>query len=386
MSDWDVSKIVLNKAGGNDTVVGTAEMVVDEDDSHCVLAHPLKLGYVHLVVVSKKNTDGGKELCDDSASIIRDLQDKAFEMVRTYSQPIKSKQLLSKKKGLSKTPSNRWTGIDEIRDFSKTYSTAKLIPFSMGFLGFDPEAHYLQLHIVSKDFTYIKSRTMWNMYTTSWGLLTAPTILEMITSGFGVTLPDYPTLVQKCKNSPYTCYVTSEEYESLSDVKQASLVAQLGTTISASVKEQKRPLPQSESIKKPKPDDDEAPAEQAIVKPPKPSMKVKPCKESITSAFLKWSEYYFRLLKANVPPEDEDLAFALQQMKDLRNHTALTQIDQSGMHYLQKQAREKVYGKVIETDSKGNQKRNMEWDGTEFTVKSGETEIDIGRDEERVPY
>ena len=380
MSDWDVTNVVINAHGGNDQVKVTSEMVVDEDEYCCVVAHPLKLGYLHFVIVPKEKPHSDSE--DATATTAGKLQETAFETIKLYSQQLKAKQFLSKKKGLLKNESNRWTGIDEIRSFSKTYSTAKLVPFSIGFLGFEPEINEMQLHVISKDFNYIKSRALWNLYTTSWGLISVSNFQEMITSGFGVALTDYSSLIERCKTSPYTCYVTGMEFESLSQVREQSLLAQLGTNITVKEKVSKSKLSEPDVVKKPKLE--EPSPEPSVVKPPKPSSKVKACKESITSAFLKWSEYYFRLKKVNVQPGDEDLALAVQQMKDLSNHSALSQIDRAGMAYLQKQAREKVFGKIVEVDAAGKQKRKMEWDGTEFVVNAGETELQV--DEERVPF
>eukprot|EP01063_Lacrimia_lanifica_P033493 TRINITY_DN5968_c0_g1_i1.p1 TRINITY_DN5968_c0_g1~~TRINITY_DN5968_c0_g1_i1.p1 ORF type:complete len:419 (+),score=183.65 TRINITY_DN5968_c0_g1_i1:132-1388(+) len=381
-----------------------------------VCMHPVKIGFMHFVIVPKGRAKDAVLTAGD-AGLVRTLQRAALDVIAKYKAPAACRKFLFKQKGKFQadprvSTSRRWAGPAEIEAYAALYGATDT-PFALGFEAYTPVIGDLHLHVISKDFAYIDDEDDWNMYTQDWGLMPPASLLEVLEGGAALDFPTSKDMNDLCEGHALTCFHTGKTFEAVDDVRRHSIAALLGKGASSkaapahaaagaaaapparksSAQEQEREAPKTDdghvlvtSVELAQAQDAQALGTAKVVKqfearklkpPVKPSKKYKPVKASLLSCFGKWCEYYYHLKYIG---EEEGQEEAAAMMRELANHTTAAQLDMVQFNEMQMKCRDMFYG--AQADAK---RKRAEWDGDKVALAGGEVKKPK-YDAERCPF
>ncbi|KAJ9451001.1 hypothetical protein DIPPA_21092 [Diplonema papillatum] len=366
-----VEDVVLSRLDTHRKTTGTKLMIFGQTPAVWVLIHPSKVSYLHFVLVPKHApADEARKL-----AAVKALAKAAADVVARFASPEQCRKFLFKKGGKFAPAGSdrRWGGPREIEAFMRDYGAdapGKKIEFASGFEASEPVIRDLHLHVLSKDFAYVRDKADWNLYTSDWGLLSADAMVDLLEDDCDVEFPDAGTMRQKCATSDIMCPLTGRTLPDLTHARRQLLMALTGR-MPPEVDEPKAAQaspPQKSSATKSegKPSSEKPSRTEKILasKPVRPKAKVKPVKESIQSGFQKWSEYYYHLKYAKTPDDNEEVMHAVRMMKDLANHPALKPEDAMNFNEMQLAARAVFFPKTKDQ----RQKRAARWNGSELQI------------------
>lgn len=136
-----------------------------------VIAEPLKVGYIHLVVLSTTNNTirGTAQLRPEHANLVDEMTKVAVEAAKPYVQPATADLFLGTRAGMLGPKERRWSGEEERIAFRTTWGNGAggNVIFKLGFFltPHEPHADKLALHVISTDFAYATTREAWNSVT-----------------------------------------------------------------------------------------------------------------------------------------------------------------------------------------------------------------------------
>ena len=225
-----------------------SDVLKGESPEILAAVHPLKVSYMHFVVVPRRrgvvtSAGDGASLSASHASVVSALHEAGRALAAKYSTADTCAKFLAKHRGRygpdDRIGARRWAGKKEAAHLQRVYGKGAgekdggggEVPYVMGFEAFTPALNELHLHVMSRDFAYVSTQADWNRYATEWGLLSPDSLRMVLEGGLDVSFPDADEMEAKCGQEKMRDYHTGLLCEKVRAVRQVSLSGLLGRTV-----------------------------------------------------------------------------------------------------------------------------------------------------------
>ena len=347
-------------------------MVVARSPKAIIVAHPLRVSFVHIVVLPVERPTSPKEISD----FYMLATDIAQSFVERHSTKANVERFLEKFSHVGpsllsdddralvrpEVSQSRPNGADfEIADFMSTFASSDTVPFAQGVFLTPSEFASCQMHILSEDFRYVGScgRFLWNIFHSKYFLRYQKGSSDAFIKALATSKVTIEEVEPILRVLPAKCPVCSIGIESLDALRNHYLVSHTGDTIAEkqttqAVIEPKRDAP---AVARAKRFLERKKTQRQSDLPEKP--KQTECANDInavTSLLMKWSSYYFslHLLRDNLQDATEDDPKLLdvkegihQASKVLEKLQAMDCVEQAHRRrflHIQRRIRNAIYG------------------------------------------
>ena len=356
---------------GADFVI-TEPMVVARSSKALIVVHPLRISFVHIVVLPLQRFQAPDEIqqfyalaLEIAQSFINRHSTKAnvqrflekFAHVGAYELPEDAKPLIRPEIAQNRPESPDF----QVADFMSTFASTEKVPFARGVFLTATEFSTCQMHIISEDFRYIgkNGRLLWNIFHSKYFLRIREDSVDKLENMLIPTKVTLDELTPFLSVMPTKCGKCGISVEGLEALRNHYLVSHTGELIAEENAQEtsQRPKRDSPAIAKAKGFLAKKKAARRTDLPETPKQTT--CDNNInavTSLLVKWSTYYFNLhflkdsrANSDDAPSDfmeieEAVRSASRVLEKLQEMECVSQEHRRRFLHMQRKIRNSIYG------------------------------------------